>query len=73
MSKLIRLIAVTGAAIGLASGPLAAQTIKILHASDLEGGLDALDRAANFAAITEILDGPDTLIVSAESNTGPGM
>jgi len=31
-------------------------TIQILHASDLEGGVEALDRAPNFAAITEGLE-----------------
>lgn len=72
MSKLIRLTAVAGAAIGLLSAPLTAQTVKILHASDLEGGLDALERAANFAAVAEILDGPETLIVSAGDNYIPG-
>ncbi|MGB3492814.1 MAG: 5'-nucleotidase C-terminal domain-containing protein [Elainellaceae cyanobacterium] len=30
--------------------------IQILHASDLEGGVEALDRAPNFAAITEALE-----------------
>jgi alkaline phosphatase len=73
MHTIIKLIAVGGASVGLATLPLGAQsTIKLLHASDLEGGLDALERAANFAAITELLDGPDTLIISAGDNYIPG-
>ncbi len=51
-------------------------TLQVLHASDLEGGVDALDRAANFAAIVDAVeddtevDGSITL--SAGDNYIPG-
>ena len=46
----------------------------ILHASDLEGGLDALNRAANFGAIVESLEAEEanTIILSAGDNYIPG-
>lgn len=49
-------------------------TLQILHASDLEGGVDAIDRAANFAAITDKLEDQfaNTLILSAGDNYLPG-
>lgn len=51
-------------------------TLQLLHASDLEGGVDALDRATNFAAIVDALE-DDTevdgsLTVSAGDNYIPG-
>ena len=50
--------------------------LQLLHASDLEGGVDALERAANFAAIVDVLedhDGVDaSLTVSAGDNYIPG-
>ncbi len=61
-----------------------ANTLQILHASDLEGGVDAIDNAPNFAAIIDRLedlpvpgpDGgtlvPDTVILSAGDNYIPG-
>ncbi|OSJ03156.1 hypothetical protein BSZ25_00060, partial [Bradyrhizobium canariense] len=33
-----------------------AYTLQILHASDVEGGLNAVDRAGNFAAIVDDLE-----------------
>jgi alkaline phosphatase len=57
---------------GLASTASAQSTLKLLHASDLEGGLDALNRAANFGAIIETLEDSSTLIVSAGDNYIPG-
>ncbi len=48
-------------------------TLQILHASDLEGGVDALDRAPNFAAIVDALeDQENTIILSAGDNYIPG-
>ena len=48
-------------------------TLQLLHASDLEGGVDAIERAPNFAAIAnffatdaELED--NTLILSAGDN-----
>ncbi len=48
--------------------------LQILHASDLEGGLDALDRAANFASVVELLeeDNPNTVVLSSGDNYIPG-
>ncbi|MEM8882756.1 MAG: bifunctional metallophosphatase/5'-nucleotidase [Planctomycetota bacterium] len=52
--------------------------IQILHASDLEGGLDALDRAPNFAAIVEALESEAaasstrSIVLSAGDNYIPG-
>ncbi|MEM9643524.1 MAG: choice-of-anchor I family protein [Planctomycetota bacterium] len=55
-------------------------TLQLLHASDLEGGVDAVDRAANFATIVESLEtqaasGAEidgSLLVSAGDNYIPG-
>lgn len=49
-------------------------TLQILHASDLEGGVEAVDRAANFAAIMDRLeeDYANTVILSAGDNYIPG-
>jgi 2',3'-cyclic-nucleotide 2'-phosphodiesterase (5'-nucleotidase family) len=51
-------------------------TLQVLHASDLEGGVDALDRAANFAAIVEAVEGYEgadaSLTLSAGDNYIPG-
>ena len=47
----------------------------MLHASDLEGGVDALDRAANFAAIVDVLEDSEvdgSLTLSAGDNYIPG-
>lgn len=53
--------------------------IQFLHASDLEGGVDAIDRAPNFAAIADALEqsgasqGADaTFIISGGDNYLPG-
>ena len=35
---------------------MATYTLQILHASDFEAGLDAVDRAGNFAAIVDYLE-----------------
>ncbi|MDX2265713.1 MAG: choice-of-anchor I family protein [Hyphomicrobiales bacterium] len=45
-------------------------TLQILHASDLEGGVDALGTAPNFAAIVDALDDTydNTIILSAGDN-----
>jgi len=51
-------------------------TLQLLHASDLEGGVDAVSRAPNFAAIIEGLENNDpsngTLVLSAGDNIIPG-
>ncbi len=49
-------------------------TLQLLHANDLEGGIDALDSAPNFAAIVDALedDFANTLVVSAGDNYIPG-
>ena len=49
-------------------------TLQILHASDLEGGVDAIERAPNFAAITDTLEDAyeNTVILSAGDNYLPG-
>ncbi|MEM7273394.1 MAG: 5'-nucleotidase C-terminal domain-containing protein, partial [Actinomycetota bacterium] len=50
--------------------------LQVLHASDLEGGVDALDRAPNFAAIVDALeDSTDvdaSVTISAGDNYIPG-
>ena len=49
-------------------------TLQILHASDLEGGVEAIDRAPNFAAIIDTLEEEyaNTVILSAGDNYIPG-
>ena len=48
-------------------------TLQLLHASDLEGGLDAIARAANFAAIVEQFETEfeNTVIISGGDNWIP--
>ena len=53
-------------------------TLQILHASDLEGGLEALDNAPNFAAVVGALEddaaaaGVASILISAGDNYIPG-
>ena len=49
-------------------------TLQLLHASDLEGGVEAIDRAPNFAAIVDALEEehPNTILLSAGDNYIPG-
>ena len=49
-------------------------TLQILHASDLEGGVDAIDSAANFAAIVDKFEDEydNTITLSAGDNYIPG-
>jgi 2',3'-cyclic-nucleotide 2'-phosphodiesterase (5'-nucleotidase family) len=49
-------------------------TLQLLHASDLEGGVEAIGRAPNFAAIVEGLEqqNPNTIVISAGDNYIPG-
>ncbi len=53
-------------------------TLQILHASDLEGGLDAIANAPNFAAIVDALEmeadvaGYESILLSAGDNYIPG-
>jgi len=49
-------------------------TLQLLHASDLEGGVDAVDNAPNFAAIIDQLEDEfeNTLTISAGDNVIPG-
>ena len=51
-----------------------AYTLQLLHASDLEGGVDALESAPNFAAIVDSLEDTfdNTLLISAGDNVIPG-
>ncbi|TVR81154.1 MAG: bifunctional metallophosphatase/5'-nucleotidase [Rhodospirillales bacterium] len=48
--------------------------LQILHASDLEGGVAAIDNAPNFAAIVEALEGleDNSILLSAGDNWIPG-
>ena len=49
-------------------------TLQILHASDLEGGVEAIDSAGNFAAIVDKFEDEyeNTIILSAGDNYIPG-
>lgn len=53
-------------------------TLQVLHASDLEGGNEAIGRAPNFAALVEYLENPGnhsadgTILLSAGDNIIPG-
>ena len=51
-----------------------AYTLQLFHASDLEGGVDAIDNAPNFAAIIDQLEEEfdNTLTISAGDNVIPG-
>ncbi len=63
------------AAVALAPALATAQyELQILHASDLEGGVDAIERAPNFAAIVDAIeeDYANTVILSAGDNYIPG-
>lgn len=48
--------------------------LQILHASDLEGGVEAIDRAENFAALADRFeqDEKNTIIISSGDNYIPG-
>jgi len=54
--------------------PDSAFVLQLLHASDLEGGVDAIENAPNFAAIIDTLEDtyPNTIILSAGDNFIPG-
>ncbi|MEO1654025.1 MAG: CHRD domain-containing protein, partial [Bacteroidota bacterium] len=49
-------------------------TLQLLHASDLEGGVEAISNAPNFAAITDALEErvDNTVIISGGDNYIPG-
>ncbi|WP_309383363.1 choice-of-anchor I family protein [Cerasicoccus frondis] len=52
-------------------------TLQVLHASDLEGGIDAIGRAPNFAALAQFCEenpgsADGTIILSAGDNIIPG-
>ncbi|MEL6977883.1 MAG: bifunctional metallophosphatase/5'-nucleotidase [Pseudomonadota bacterium] len=49
-------------------------TLQLLHASDLEGGVDAISRAPNFAALVDTLEDEfeNTVLISAGDNYIPG-
>ncbi|MGF1639955.1 MAG: 5'-nucleotidase C-terminal domain-containing protein [Rhodospirillales bacterium] len=53
---------------------MATYTLQVLHASDLEGGTDAIGRAPNFAAIIDRLEDvePHSITLSAGDNYIPG-
>ncbi|MCA1763057.1 MAG: 5'-nucleotidase C-terminal domain-containing protein, partial [Flavobacteriales bacterium] len=70
-----RLLVLCFLAMGLIPLTSAAQyELQILHASDLEGGVEAIDRAKNFAAIVDLLEDEyeNTLVLSAGDNYIPG-
>ncbi|SLN39986.1 Trifunctional nucleotide phosphoesterase protein YfkN precursor [Roseivivax jejudonensis] len=50
-------------------------TLQLLHANDLEGGVDALENAPNFAAIVDTFDdgSQNTAIISSGDNYIPGV
>ncbi|SFE67224.1 choice-of-anchor I family protein [Roseivivax sediminis] len=50
-------------------------TLQLLHANDLEGGVEALDNAPNFAAIVDSLDDTyeNTVTISSGDNYIPGV
>jgi len=76
MKKLCTLLA--GLALSGSTSMMAADyTLQLLHASDLEGGVNAIGRAPNFAAIIEHLENnpgaaDGTLIISGGDNYIPG-
>lgn len=77
--KPIRFLAASLAALSLSSLSLTAQTrVQILHASDLEGGVDAIADAPNFAAVVEALEKDassrslPSLLLSSGDNYIPG-
>lgn len=59
---------------GTSTGPVGPYTLQILHASDLEGGVEAIDRAKFFAAIVDTLEGEyaNSITLSAGDNYIPG-
>lgn len=54
--------------------PAGVYRLQILHASDLEGSVDAIDRAANFAAIVDMLEDShaNSILLGAGDNWIPG-
>jgi 2',3'-cyclic-nucleotide 2'-phosphodiesterase (5'-nucleotidase family) len=56
------------------AGSASAFTLQMLHASDLEGGVDAIENAPRFAAIVDAVEDevPNTIIISAGDNYLPG-
>lgn len=53
---------------------MAEYTLQLLHASDLEGGVEAIANAPNFAAIVDFLEDKyeNTVVISAGDNYIPG-
>jgi 2',3'-cyclic-nucleotide 2'-phosphodiesterase (5'-nucleotidase family) len=45
-------------------------TLQVLHASDLEGGIDAIERTPNFAAIVDSLEDADGVDASITLSVG---
>jgi 2',3'-cyclic-nucleotide 2'-phosphodiesterase (5'-nucleotidase family) len=66
------------AALGLSVAATAQTRVQILHTSDLEGGVDAIDDAPNFAAVVEALEqlagvrSVPSILLSAGDNYIPG-
>jgi len=71
LTLLAGMLAMAGIAAAQAPAPY---TLQLLHASDLEGGVDAIDAAPNFASIMDRLeeDYANTIILSAGDNYIPG-
>jgi alkaline phosphatase len=70
---------ILAASLSLAASMIQAQvdyTLQVLHASDLEGGTEAIRRAPNFAALIEYFENntaaDGTVLLSAGDNTIPG-
>jgi YVTN family beta-propeller protein len=63
-----------GAFVFAANAASAQFELQILHASDLEGGVEAIERAPNFAALVDALedDYANTILLSAGDNYIPG-
>jgi len=53
---------------------MTAYTVQLLHASDLEGGVEAIENAPNFAAIVDALEEEESnsILISAGDNYIPG-
>lgn len=66
------------AAVALGADAAAQSRIQILHASDLEGGVDAIGDAPNFGAVVDALEqeaagvGVESILLSAGDNYIPG-
>lgn len=76
MKKISKLAAAMLPFIGCALHAQVDYTLQVLHASDLEGGVEAIGRAPNFAALVEHFENntsaDGSILLSAGDNTIPG-